>query len=319
MSNDVINIVLTCDDKYAQHAAVTIVSVVKNTKRKVHFYVFDCGILPENLGRLKQLDVGSNVLEVVQVQKIDAFENYKYPRCYSPAIMYRLAIPEILPHLDKALYLDSDIIAVRDIGLVYDIDLGDKLLAGKTGRSVRSQFSEANSSKDCTKLGIMTGVLLMNLKKMREWNFYERVVEVVKESEIEQCTDQECLYVCLNNDQVMVLAYSCFMFNFPCCSIDSNTPLFYHSAEKPWRFHPWILRCCPGVYFSYMYKYYEYLGNTSFKGFRYRCASIKYSLHYVLVRFAFNCVTFCQYNGLLPLKPACRWLLRKIVKNSKNK
>ena len=121
--DEVINIVLTCDDKYAQHAAVTIVSVVKNTKRNVHFYVFDCGILPENLGRLKQLDVGSNVLEVVQVQKIDAFENYKYPRCYSPAIMYRLAIPEILPHLDKALYLDSDIIAVRDIGLVFWIRL----------------------------------------------------------------------------------------------------------------------------------------------------------------------------------------------------
>ena len=233
--------------------------------------------------------------------------------------MYRLAACEILPHLDKALYLDSDIIAVRDVGLIWDIDLGDKLLAGKTDRSVRSQFSQVNSSKDCTKLEILTTVLLMNLEKMREWNFFEKAIKLLDGSVIEQYTDQECLYTCLDNDQVMVLAHSCFMFNFSCCSIDSNTPLFYHSAEKPWRFHPWILRCCPGVYFSYMYKYYEYLGNTSFKEFRYRCASIKYSLHYVLVRFAFNCVTFCQYNGLLPLKPACRWLLRKIVKNSKNK
>ena len=128
MSDDTINIVLTCDDRYAQHAAVTIVSVVKNTKRNVHFYVFDCGILPENLERLKQLDVGSNVLEVIQVQKIDVFENYNYQQCYSPAIMYRLATCEILPHLDKALYLDSDVIAVRDVGELWDIDLGEKLL-----------------------------------------------------------------------------------------------------------------------------------------------------------------------------------------------
>ena len=236
MSDEVIHIVLTCDDRYVQHAAVTIVSVVKNTKRKVHFYVFDCGILPENLERLKRLDVGSNVLEVVRVNKIEAFEHYKYRQCYSPAIMYRLAIAEILPHLDKALYLDSDIIAVRDIGELWDIDLGDKLLAGNDALGF---YEDRLTDLECgfrgNKIYFHTGLLLMNLKKMREWHFFEKVLETVKRAPSFSCPDQGILYLLLDDCHWKVLSHSFFyylMFNH-----DTVYPsVCYHYSFKPWIF-----------------------------------------------------------------------------------
>ena len=280
--DEVINIVLTCDDKYAQHAAVTIVSVVKNTKRNVHFYVFDCGILPENLGRLKQLDVGSNVLEVVQVQKIDAFENYKYPRCYSPAIMYRLAIPEILPHLDKALYLDSDIIAVRDIGLVYDIDLGDKLLAGNDALEFyEDQIADVKCGFSCGKVYFHTGFLLMNLKKMREWHFFEKAVEIVRSAPSFICPDQGVLYLLLEDCHWKVLNYSffyCLMFNH-----DTIYPaVCYHCSFKPWLFPEVLMRFLPGMYWNIVHKYYKYLKFTPWADCKNKYVTLRNTVEYLV-------------------------------------
>lgn len=36
-----INICLSFDEKYAQHAAVTMVSLMKNCSRNIHFYIID--------------------------------------------------------------------------------------------------------------------------------------------------------------------------------------------------------------------------------------------------------------------------------------
>ena len=268
MSDDVIHIVLTCDDKYAQHAAVTIVSVVKNTKRKVHFHVFDCGILPENLERLKRLDVGANVLEVVQVQKIDVFENYEYPRCYSPAIMYRLAIPKILPHLDKALYLDSDVIAVRDVGLIWDIDLGDKLLAGgdqtpffpfKWVEMFRIRFGIPMDTP------YINSGALMNLRKMRIFEFSKKCIEILK-NEPWLPGDMEVVNKVLSNNHQLLLWDVRYHFMEPLLiprRFYSMQPVLIHfTGSKPWRFREVFLKYLPGKAWDMERKYYEYLNFT---------------------------------------------------------
>jgi len=280
MLDDTINIVLTCDDKYVQHAAVTIVSVVKNTKRKVHFYVFDCGILPENLERLKRLDVGANVLEVVQVQKIEAFENREYHNGYSPAIMYRFAIPEILSNLDKALYLDSDIIAVRDIGLLYDIDLGDKLLAGEY---------EERSERLCRRLWepdvvlktvyMASVVLLMNLKKMRELCFLERIVKETMELPAGIYGNQDIFNFVIRQEQFMILSATFYLHKYLYQEQSYRSGyVVLHLDSKPWLIPPVVLRILPGFLFSISYKYYEYLEETPFRECRFCYVSLRYAL-----------------------------------------
>ena len=257
MLNDVINIVLTCDDRYVQHAAVTIISVVKNTKRNVHFYVFDCGILPENLERLKRLDVGSNVLEVVQVQKIDVFENYKYQPEYSPAIMYRLAIPEILPLLDKALYLDCDIVAVGDIGELWDIDLGDKMLGG----SVLPYCCRPRYFPDFDKCYFGSGLLLMNLKKMVEVLFFKKAVRTLCAIRYFMTPDQDVLHVLLQNEDWLPLDKT---LHRALSISDFNTAVLMHFCERPWAIPRRFMRCLPGRYWRIMCKYYDYLSSTPF-------------------------------------------------------
>ena len=282
MSNNVINIVLTCDDRYVQHAAVTIISVVKNTKRNVHFYVFDCGILPENLERLKQLNVGSNVLEVIQVQKIEAFENREYHNGYSPAVMYRLLIPKILPHLDKALYLDSDIIAVRDIGLVYDLDLGDKLLAGNDALELyEDQVADVECGFSCGKVYFHTGFLLMNLGKMREWNFCEKAIEVVKNAPSFTCPNQGILYLLLEDYHWKVLNYS--FFHYLMLNHDTIYPaVCYHCSYKPWLFPEVLMRFLPGMYWNIVHKYYKYLKFTPWADCKNKYVTLRTTVEYLV-------------------------------------
>jgi lipopolysaccharide biosynthesis glycosyltransferase len=282
MSNNVINIVLTCDDRYVQHAAVTIISVVKNTKRNVHFYVFDCGILPENLERLKQLNVGSNVLEVIQVQKIEAFENREYHNGYSPAVMYRLLIPKILPHLDKALYLDSDIIAVRDIGLVYDLDLGDKLLAGEPEVQPFGLFRSPSDYDGFKKyIHIASCFLLMNLGKMREWNFCEKAIEVVKNAPSFTCPNQGILYLLLEDYHWKVLNYS--FFHYLMLNHDTIYPaVCYHCSFKPWLFPEVLMRFLPGMYWNIVHKYYKYLKFTPWADCKNKYVTLRTTVEYLV-------------------------------------
>lgn len=43
--------------------------------------------------------------------------------------MIKCELAELLPHLDKVLFLDGDILVMGDLGELYDIDLGSNIVA----------------------------------------------------------------------------------------------------------------------------------------------------------------------------------------------
>ena len=128
MNEEAIPVILSCDDKFVRHAACTIASIVKNSDRRYQFYLLDCGISEGNKQKLAAWDLGGNTLTVMPMGKVEAFEQVPLKPWFSPAIFYRLLIPELFPELTKAIYLDSDIVVVGELGDLWDIDLGDKLM-----------------------------------------------------------------------------------------------------------------------------------------------------------------------------------------------
>lgn len=92
---------------------------------------------------------------------------------------YRFLLPELIQQ-EKCLYLDSDIIACRDLSELYNIDLEGYCVGG-----VYAPAYMANQ-KYCLEIGIPrmdqyinAGVLLCNLKQMRKENFTERGLELI--------------------------------------------------------------------------------------------------------------------------------------------
>ena len=86
---------------------------------------------------------------------------------------YRFSLGELLPNLNKIIYLDTDIIAYKDLSKFYDINFNGKMILGQP------TFGNKNAQKHGFHR-INTGILLLNLHEMRRIKFEEKVIKVIK-------------------------------------------------------------------------------------------------------------------------------------------
>lgn len=262
-------IVFTCDENYVRHAATVIASILQNSSRAFRFYIFDCGISPESLQKLRTWELGDQELIVVPMQKNDLFERYTIPSWYSHAIFYRLMIPDRLPEYDKVLYLDSDIVVCSDIGELWDIDLGNRLIGGVDEAAFFSQKWYEKRKKwngfPEDRIYCNSGVLLMNTKALREWNFFEKIVRVLQERTDLHFPDQDALNFLLDNSQRLCLDFR-YNFLLPLhvkSSLSNISPIICHLLVKPWRLPVHLLS--KHLFFAkYAKGYFEYIQHTPF-------------------------------------------------------
>lgn len=262
-------VVFTCDENYVRHTATTIASIIQNSSRTFRFYIFDCGISPQSLQKLQTWNIGNHEIRVLRVQKNDLFEQYKTAPWFTPAIFYRLMIPNVLSEYDKVLYLDSDIIAFGDIGKLWDIDLGDRLIGGVdevvffSGRWYEKRKKQNNFPPD--RIYFNSGMLLMNMKALREWNFCEKILRVLQKHADFHFPDQDALNFLLGNSQRLCIhcRYNFLLpLNVKKC-LRKVPPILCHFIVKPWKLPigflpPWL------YYKKYAKKYFEYIRNTPF-------------------------------------------------------
>ena len=98
-------------------------------------------------------------------------------RCdyFTLTIYFRLFIPAMFPEYDKGIYIDSDVVLTDDIAKLFDTDIGDNFIGACNDLSIADipplvAYTE-NAVGVKGKEYINSGVLLMNLKKMRECDF----------------------------------------------------------------------------------------------------------------------------------------------------
>lgn len=89
---------------------------------------------------------------------------------------YRYLLPEILPDIDKALYLDGDTIVNGDISALFDIDLTDCYCAGVEDIYIK-EIDHAQTL-GIRGLYINAGVILFNLEQMRANNVLTKLIEL---------------------------------------------------------------------------------------------------------------------------------------------
>lgn len=107
------------------------------------------------------------------------FENFNLKnniKYISVETYYRYIIADIAPNLNKALYLDADLVVNGNLNELYDIDLENNYCAG-----VKDKFIEETDYKNTLGLSpnetyINAGVLLLNLSRMRKDNVSEKLL-----------------------------------------------------------------------------------------------------------------------------------------------
>jgi lipopolysaccharide biosynthesis glycosyltransferase len=153
---------------------------------------------------------------------------------------YRLLIGEILKEYDKIIYLDCDLILNKDIALLYETDIKDNYLAAVLDRGAQDYFLKSVPAfkKYMQHLGMKTvenyfnaGVLIMNLKAIRENKLLEKFLQVAQENN-QFFHDQNVLNVACEG-KVFYLDSS---WNIQCCNRinEKELGIIHYAGNKPW-------------------------------------------------------------------------------------
>lgn len=117
---------------------------------------------------------------------------YIDPR-YSEAASYRLLLPELLPEVDKIIYIDCDIVVRQDIAALYSSsDLGDNLIAAIYEAPIEGQAERWRALGCDSGRYFNSGFLIMNLKQMRVEGTSRKLLDALKTDWLE-FPDQDAL------------------------------------------------------------------------------------------------------------------------------
>ena len=209
----VVPVFLTINNEYAPYAAATIRSLTQhaNKKRFYRIIILHDGISLPNRIRLRSLVTRNCAL---QFKKIDRsiYLRAIIRHCsrkkgagdfFSSAVYYyRAFIAQLFPIYEKAVYIDSDTILMDDIGKLFDIDLGDKVIAAMADTKVEMipefRYYVNNAVGVPYKEYVNSGVLVMNLKKLRKMHYLKTMVDLIEEYDVNLVApDQDYLNVIL--------------------------------------------------------------------------------------------------------------------------
>ncbi|MBQ4598487.1 MAG: glycosyltransferase family 8 protein [Clostridia bacterium] len=175
----IIPIFFTIDDSYAPFLATALTSAIDNcsAERNYKAIVLYRELSEENRARLISLSTDNFTIECTPMQAglesiTDRMSNRLRCDYFTLTIYFRLFIPTMFPEFDKGIYIDSDVVLRGDLAELYDIDIGDNLIGACADRSVVEVPPLARYMENAVGVEkhsyINSGVLLMNLKKLRE-------------------------------------------------------------------------------------------------------------------------------------------------------
>lgn len=230
---------------------ISVLSLVKHTSLALNIYIYT---MPYQDGRKKYRPITKHDIEKLEkeIKKVnkkskitvmDVGEYYqKNPTTankktfFTPYCMLRL-YADVVPKMPKKLlYLDTDVVCLGKPGSLFETDIEDFEMAGVLdrygSRIIRFPFGK--------KKYLNSGVLLLNIEKIKETGLFERAIKVCKkwpmimpdQSALNFCSKYKKIVDTKFNDQKEITKNTVFR-HF------SNTfrfwPFFKVQAVKPWQ------------------------------------------------------------------------------------
>lgn len=165
------NILVTLDENYVPYLNVMLFSLKESNKGEFFdVYLLHTDMREEALDETRRIlgEQGRiNMLRADEKMLDSAPTTSRYPK----EIYYRIFAAKYLPtELDRVLYLDPDIIVNKSLSELYSLDMGYSYFAAAshTESAVMHKMNELRLDMDEESPYINSGVMLMNLKKLRE-------------------------------------------------------------------------------------------------------------------------------------------------------
>lgn len=259
----VIPIVFICDKGYVIPTTTAMVSMLKFKKKETKY---DITIIAVNLSdteirnfaAIQSNNVNINIIYI----KENLFKNLHSEEFtqfgVSTTALIKFLLPELMSHCDKILYLDGDISVKRDLTELYSNDLGD-CYAGVIRDMPQVLYKRQIFGRGYGRDYFNSGVMLLNVKKMREENLTEALIENKKNSS-SRLMDQDVLNeVFAGNVKQLSIVYNTLYVNllrskgkYDIEDINnyygtefkkledirrSSNIIHYCSKDKPWKYY----------------------------------------------------------------------------------
>lgn len=195
-----INILLCGNEKVFDGALTELISITNKTKEAINCYIFTMdltrikpeytAITDEQIEFLQDVIKSKNIEN--KITKIDVTEIYEteFGKCANetayctPYTLLRLLADKIENIPDKLLYLDIDMMAASDISELYNTDITDYEYA-----AVKEKYGSIFIRPDY----INAGMLLLNMKKIKETGMLRKSRELIKTKKM-LFADQDAIF-----------------------------------------------------------------------------------------------------------------------------
>lgn len=208
-----INIIFSINDSYAPYLYVCLKSLLAHIKSydKYKAYILYTGLSDrhqKNLLKLQNDNLGIEFIDVRQFIDENVSKIFAVTEHFTPETYYRFFLPQFFPEFDKVLYLDADTLILHDIAPLFSIDIGNNYLGVthdceivRASNFIGTEYSDYFRKTLGVKIEnyFQAGVMLVNLKKMREDIITDKLLATLKKVGVPKFVDQDILNIVCQN------------------------------------------------------------------------------------------------------------------------
>ena len=204
MRSDTVHIATAINKGYLPYFAVMVQSIKnsRNVSREYCIHILSSDITHDDLVQMPYLGDDCFTVDLIDVNWFkDKVAEFEFGEFFTVECLYRLALLELLPDIDKILYLDSDLIVLSDVSQLFDVDLAQNYVAAVKDIGIAGMAGgyAPNEADRLLKLGIddfnsyfSSGVMVWDLKKTRSNFSLNQFVTWISENK-PRYSDQDCL------------------------------------------------------------------------------------------------------------------------------
>lgn len=235
-----VSIALCIDENLVEHVGVLLYSISVNTSSFVDVYIIYDNLSYDSLDKLTQLckkieTIKINIVKIPdnvqkELSKI-SLESNKLP----VSSCYRFILADLLPNLDRIIYLDVDTLDLRDLTELWRTDLEGNFIGVVKDPLMNLDVAKRIVSE--RKAYFNSGMLLMDLNLFRKYNICSDLVDfAIDVAKYCEYGDQDILnYYFLDSYKLLDTRWNCGRELLEGGEKEVGIVHFY-GLEKPWKF-----------------------------------------------------------------------------------
>lgn len=259
------NIVYSSSDSYSAIAGVSLLSLLENNQaaEQLNVFIIDNNISDKNkekfINTCNKFGRKLTFIPIANIEKLAgaSIDTGRWNISTFARLFYATLLPD---EVEKVIHIDCDTMVMTSLEPLWNTDMDGKIVAGSLECIGDRYKTEIGLAKDDTYIN--AGNIMLNLKKIREYNTEELFKKYIREHRQLSFVDQAVLNACVKSTEKLVVplnfnAYSIIYYlKYKNLKKAKNVSQYYNEAEvrnaveNPWIVHfttcfmdgsrPWI-------------------------------------------------------------------------------